>query len=356
MNSYINPSNDSEVISTIATAKNLLENYEIHIVSVIGVLFNFHSLFIIKNYIPNFKFYDFFLCRCVCNLVVCFFGIFFKLALIESIICEECMRPSYLQLYLQVYFVCIPLRIAFLSSAVSDILLIMNRVALLYYRHLSAFYTLSVRVFNYIYQFYCGLSNFSLHFLLCYKANLLICFAFPIILISLGYFAFEIANSSNSTNESTRYLTLNEFGKTKLYRVYMNLSVLVETLIPVVALLTLNAISLIRFKKLMTHLGPNRSFKIQTFRLIIMLTFISLITRTFDLAVSVAIRLRVFYKTNVNINTEIDAVLLLMRTVSFFLLFAAHALDGLFYYVYDRTLKSVTFPKIKSRCYFHLIY
>ena len=127
------------MISKIATAKNLLENYEIHIVSVIGVLFNFHSLFIIKNYIPNFKFYDFFLCRCVCNLVVCFFGIFFKPALIESIICEECMRPSYLQLYLQAYFVCIPLRIAFLSSAVSDILLIMNRVALLYYRHLSAY-------------------------------------------------------------------------------------------------------------------------------------------------------------------------------------------------------------------------
>jgi hypothetical protein len=145
MNNSNSNENYSRLIESLSISKNLFERSG-NIVSIIGVFFNLNSLCIIKDNSLNFKFYDFLWCRCFCNLVVCFFGIFFNPVLLESIICKGSVRPNYWELYLQLFFVAVPLRIALMSSAISDVLLILNRVALLCYNKLSLFYELSIKV------------------------------------------------------------------------------------------------------------------------------------------------------------------------------------------------------------------
>ena len=145
-NSY---TNNSELIKSLTETKDILENYGIRLISIIGVVFNTYSL----NVLPRkkadqsltFKFYDFLWCRCFCNLLVCFFGIFFNPNIKLSLSCKEC-QSDYWQLYLQVFLNVIPLRIAFMSSAISDILLILNRVALLFDKRSNYLYKISIKV------------------------------------------------------------------------------------------------------------------------------------------------------------------------------------------------------------------
>jgi hypothetical protein len=126
----------SDLVKALITSREIIEEYGYRIICSIGIIINYVSLRILQNKQLKFKFYDFFRCRCFCNMLVCFFAAFTSPLYTNK-------QYEYWKLYLLLYFDVIPARVALLASFISDILLILNRVALLFGRKSSAFYTLS---------------------------------------------------------------------------------------------------------------------------------------------------------------------------------------------------------------------
>ena len=116
--------------------------YGIHGISAIGITFNAVTLFVLSNQNFKHKYYDFLRCRCICNLVVCVTGAMYK---------DLTMRDTesdYYELFYEWLVVNLPKRIAFFASAISDILLILNRYVTLCDKKKSVFYRLSKSVRN----------------------------------------------------------------------------------------------------------------------------------------------------------------------------------------------------------------
>lgn len=135
----------SGLIASLTSAKDTLDTYPFRIVSGVGVIFNYYTLYALNRYRRRYKFHDFFICRCFCNLVVCFLALFYKQDLPGLVLCSEC-KMDYWILFFQSYLAMILIRVALMASAISDILLINNRIALLYNKKESRFYTLSKKV------------------------------------------------------------------------------------------------------------------------------------------------------------------------------------------------------------------
>lgn len=72
-------------------------------------------------------------------------------------------------------------------------------------------------------------------------------------------------------------------------------------------------------------------------RLILALSFICIVTRTFDTAMSIFNRVRVV--KGITASNEVDALLRLIRRLSYLLIFAEHGLDVCMYYFSDSTFK-----------------
>lgn len=130
---------------------------------------------------------------------------------------------------------------------------------------------------------------------------------------------------------------------------------IIESLISVVTLLVLNIISVIRWKivknvlRSTTHATGYTSSKMKATKLIILLTCVCIVTRALDCLVSILYRLRV---GSVIYPTEEQKVFLkLLKAISYFLLFAAHALDGILYYYYDRPLRDALANLWDHGCY-----
>ncbi len=177
---------------------------------------------------------------------------------------------------------------------------------------------------------------------------MLICFVLPIILVGPGFLAFQVVKSSNRTNETNGYLTTTEFGSTKFFQMYFIIVLLFESVIAVVILLVLNVISLVRLKNQLAVVRNDVSYqtiKVQITKLIILLTFICVLTRTIDLAITIIVRLNM---SALNLTNESDFFLLLSRSVAYFQLLLAHAFDGVFYYSYDNLLKSAALKMLRK--------
>lgn len=73
-------------------------------------------------------------------------------------------------------------------------------------------------------------------------------------------------------------------------------------------------------------------------RLILALSFICIVTRTFDTALSIINRVRVV--RGINTSNEDDVLLRLIRRLSYLLIFAEHGLDVCIFYFSDSTFKA----------------
>lgn len=191
------------------------------------------------------------------------------------------------------------------------------------------------------------------------KLNLLICYSGPILAVLPIYFGVNIVkltDSPVSEAETKGYWALNEFGNTTLFKSYAVMALLFEYLTPLPMLITLNILTVIKFKKVMANkievVGRSSETQraekamIRFTRLIITLTFINIVTRTLDSCITVFFRFKIFF--NVKISDEVDAILDLARYVSLIPFFGAHALDGVLYYIYDKNMRSL-FSRIVPR-------
>lgn len=112
----------------------------IHYISLVGTFINILSLYVLTNKDFKHNFYDFLRCRCFCNLLVCLIGIF------DTKIIPENQAADYTGLYSDWYLIHIPKRGILFGSAISDNLLVMNRLVSFYEIKDSIFFSLSKKV------------------------------------------------------------------------------------------------------------------------------------------------------------------------------------------------------------------
>ena len=140
--------NESETAQYLNKLGDLVVVYGVHGVSVIGTIFNIITIIALATRFFDHSFYNFLLCRCVCNLVVCLMGIFFLELPVQQ------MTVEYLPLVFNWFVITLPLRAAFIASVISDNLLISNRLATLYKKNNSIFYTMPKKVCSSFFTFY----------------------------------------------------------------------------------------------------------------------------------------------------------------------------------------------------------
>lgn len=163
----------------------------------------------------------------------------------------------------------------------------------------------------------------------------------PTILTVPFYFGVQVVKSSDSPTSG--YWTLTEFGETSFFKIYSVLIMLIESVIPLITLMVLNKISLAKFKIIMWMVVQDNRRADQAnnrfTKLILTLTFICIVTRSFDIAITIYNRAKLFFR--IELTEDLNALLRLVRNVSYLLVFAAHALDGLLYYFSDKKMKSI---------------
>ena len=164
-----------------------------------------------------------------------------------------------------------------------------------------------------------------------------------------SYFAFKPQADITDQNTTNVYLTRTHFGESTGFEIFWLICTFLESLGPLILLFILNTISLIKFKLVLRRWKGRRDgsslnkMKISMTKLTILLTFICLLTRSFDFVISYLVR----EKINLNevwrhYGSFEEHLLFLLQSINLFLLFAAHALDVLFYFFYDTHLKTVT--------------
>lgn len=317
------------------------------ILSIIGIFVNLFGLLVLRNERLVEKFYGCLFCRCVCNLVVCLFGsIHYKRVLMES--------PMNYSLALYHAYFYFPLtRIAFMASINCDMLLILNRLVLLFGKKKNLFFILSKKV-NYI----CALKSISMN--ICQikqinlffnpKANLLICYLIPTIFSIPYFFGIEVVKVSDSSAvmEGSFVWLNSEFGEQKTYKLYTVAALVFGNLIPTLVLIILNTISLIKFRQMLSNMADTsflRSVRTNIVRLVLVLTFVCIFVRVFDLLSAFPL----WFESLLQIESEeMNSLLNLVRQIAFFCLFSAHALDGIFCYFYDRLIKQVACQLVRK--------
>lgn len=131
----------NEIAQYLMKLEKIVIEYGVHGISLFGAFFNTATILLLLLKMFDHKFYNFLRCRCVCNLVVCLFGVvYYGLPDIEQ------RTAEYIPLLLNWFLVNIPMRAALLASFISDNLLVVNRLITLCERKESVLYTLSKKV------------------------------------------------------------------------------------------------------------------------------------------------------------------------------------------------------------------
>jgi hypothetical protein len=137
INSSLIQTNGSSLTNNLNKAAAIVG---IRVISGIGIVFNIITLIVLFNKKYKHKFYDFLRCRCISYLVVCIYGVLFKN------FTETNEVDDYLYILVDWFVIFLPIRITFLASAITDILLVLNRFVNLCDRKTIIFYTLSKKV------------------------------------------------------------------------------------------------------------------------------------------------------------------------------------------------------------------
>jgi len=178
---------------------------------------------------------------------------------------------------------------------------------------------------------------------------LITCYSVASVFFIPGFFAIKFQKISIlpddvQSNKIMGFWTLTEFGLSTFFKVYSLILLLFETIIPLGVLITMSVISLRKFRKLMISkrsISMDGSYIIAAemnfTRLIIALTSICILTRTFDSIMAIYYREKLFF--DIKFSETLDAMLYFIKHISTGLLFGAHSLDGLLYYSYDIQMK-----------------
>lgn len=133
-------SSTSEIVMALDLARIIVSNYGSRGISMVGIFVNLFGLLVLRNKHLEEKFYDCLFCRCFCNLVVCLFGSFH-----HRPSCMMCPNNFLFEVYQRSFYYPWS-RIALMASIICDILLILNRLVMLFNKRNNVFFTLSKKV------------------------------------------------------------------------------------------------------------------------------------------------------------------------------------------------------------------
>lgn len=304
-----NSTGPSATFEALSLATTILESYLIRITSALGVLVNVFGVVILSNKKLTHKFYNYFWCRSVCNLLVCLVG--------AGYIRNDgpSLKRSYVHLYYAWYIINLPLRIVFNASAFSDLFLIMNRYFLI----------------NGKKNMFSQLSK---------ARNMILCFIVPVPISVLAYCSIKIIPS----DETGFYeWTLSEFGRTTFLSIFAAAIYLLETLIPISSLVILNIISVKTFREVMrkkNRITQNNKATGKSERkfskMVFILTTVVIITRSMDMVTGVVRRLIDF--ANLDISDDFGMLALFLKHLTLFFLFGSHSFDSIVLFKLDKNI------------------
>lgn len=185
------------------------------------------------------------------------------------------------------------------------------------------------------------------------KVNLAICYLFPIACtIPFTGSAVKIVLLPDSSGQG--YWTLSDFGNTSFFKVYSILILLLETAIPIVTLCVFNTLCLVKFNSLMKKKSEIisasdekiKKSKTRFFKLIIIITTMSILSHIPDSVTAIFKRAKFFYQFT--LSDEIDAAIDLAKQIFTLFVLAAHSLDVVFYFLYDKQIKIELFKIFKK--------
>jgi len=171
-------------------------------------------------------------------------------------------------------------------------------------------------------------------------------FSIAIIVSIPAYFALKFEKISDLPTETKGFWTFSNFGETNIFRYYVLILMLFETVIPITILAVFNLLSVHRFKKIMKEKirrqqENKRAEKanIRFTKLIIALTFICIVIRSIDSCSAILYRMILFFR--INLTEDQSAVMYLVKHSLLALMFISHALDCSLYYMFDNQIKTL---------------
>jgi hypothetical protein len=298
---------------------NFIGYYLITLVSGIGLLLNAFAFKLLLN--PNLKhqFYNYLLCKTVCDFWICLIGIGYLNN--ACFLCVDKIYGSYSAIIYQFYIIKITIRSAIASSMLSEVYLTYERYA-----------TLTNRT-----KF---LKNMPIKYYL-----ILILFG-PMLLITPIFFTANI-QALNGTNQNIFYMATTEFGKSKFYAYYSIIILVLETVLPILLLLLFSFLNVREIKKLMKKkleiIGKQNEIikqsEIRFTKMIIILAFFFLITHTLDTISAISVRLVTIWAFE--LSPAKLSLINLLRQIANFLLFGQYLIGVFIYTSTDKNINSL---------------
>jgi hypothetical protein len=308
---FQNGSNNTLVVPVYPWAVQgtyILDNIVSRSIGGIGILVNLFFVIIISHRTLRHKIYDFLWCRQFTNLLTC-------LSVAASYgFCFGCEYDSeWLPYY--TWYIVIAIRGLLLASFISDILLMSNR-----------------------YFEVCQKATFLRR--LSKKLNLFSCLSFSFIICVPAIFAVYVVKVPLNGKFK---LTLNIFGSSIYYKLYLFLTFLIDTVIALLTLLSINIVTVYKFKNVMDRhadLTGNqteaRKAERRFTRMVFLLSAITSVTRIIDMVTSIFNRLLVIAPSAFD-QGDVELILF-AKSITVIFINIALAFDALVYLRMDKNI------------------
>jgi len=311
---FQNTSNSTLVVPVYPWAVQgtyILDNIVSRSIGGIGILVNLFFAIILIHRTLRHKIYDFLWCRQFTSLLTC-------LSVVASYgFCFDCDYDSEWLVYYSWYIV-IAIRAFSLASFISDILLIFNR-----------YFEISRKT-----AFLRRLSK---------KLNLFICFSISFILFVPCYFAVYVLKVPLNRMFKA---TLNVFGTSIYFKLYLLFLFLIEIVIPLITLMWVNSVSVFKFEHVMERHADLTGNQIETRKaerrftiVVFLLSAITSVTRIIDMVTSLLNRISVISPSTFDQGTL--ELILFSKSISVTLINIALAFDALVFLRTDKNIWSL---------------
>jgi hypothetical protein len=308
---FLNVSNSTLVVPVYPWAVQgtyILDNIVSRSIGGIGILVNLFFVIILSHRNLRHKVYDFLWCRQFTSLLTCL-----SVAASNGF-CFDCEYDSERLAYYSLY-IALAIRGLSLASFISDLLLIFNR-----YFKICRKTTFLGRISK--------------------KWNLFICYSFSFIACLPAFLAIYVVKVPLNGNFK---LTLNVFGASIYYKLYLFLTFLIEIVIPLFTLLLMNSVSIFKFKRVIERYADLTGNQIKArkverrfTRMVFYLSAITSVTRIIDMVTSIFIRISVISPSTFEQGTL--ELILFSKSISVILINIGLAFDALVYLRMDKNI------------------
>lgn len=288
--------------------------YVIPVVSLIGILLNIFSTFILRKKELKHYSYKYLWVKAIIDLTICILGLGYNYSLCLG--CDSTNSNTYELLFYQWYVININTRVILAVSSLHEIYMITER-----------YYAIKGEKKWFL--------NIKLKF---YVPSI---FLIPVLVSILIFMAIEIKPEENG---DLYYWTLSEYGESMFFKILSSIIILPESLLLVMILTIMNILTTKAFieysRKKATLKNQNKRVKdkqkIQFTRMMIILTILYIVTALFDDATAMLTRITIYL--DIEFSSHTIALFNCARQLSLLMIFASHSFDVFIYVPMDQNL------------------